>query len=263
MFVKRTLRRSQARSHPHGLIDIAVAMTTHEIATDTVREVGHHIAPGERPDMTRARVGPRRSGDLRRGAERRHPRDRNPQPARREAVRLHHGHRAAVRKLAYPRRRRPVRVPRRGRWVSRRRERGRCATPCDEHPLLAPARPGRVIPTRRPLVPPSGFERSRQHRNTTFEAWNLLHLAGMIRDTGGIRHRGSQRSPRDAARRIDIPNPGHRSRRGARAAGLPKEPRTPPCVLNPSWTAGIAAGLDLIPTRWPAVCGKPARRRRR
>ena len=48
------------------------------------------------------------------------------------------------------------------------------------------------------------------NRNTTFMTWNLLHLARMIKDAGGIPAHGNQRSEWDAGCRFDFPNPEHR-----------------------------------------------------
>jgi multimeric flavodoxin WrbA len=47
-------------------------------------------------------------------------------------------------------------------------------------------------------------------RNTTFMTWNLLHLARMISDAGGIPAHGNQRALWDAGCRFDAPNPEHR-----------------------------------------------------
>jgi multimeric flavodoxin WrbA len=48
------------------------------------------------------------------------------------------------------------------------------------------------------------------NRNTTFMTWNLLHLARMIKDRGGIPAHGNQRAAWDAGCRFDFPNPEHR-----------------------------------------------------
>ena len=48
------------------------------------------------------------------------------------------------------------------------------------------------------------------NRNTTFMTWNLLHLARMLKDAGGIPAHGNQRSEWDAGCRFDYPNPEHR-----------------------------------------------------
>ena len=48
------------------------------------------------------------------------------------------------------------------------------------------------------------------NRNTTFMTWNLLHLARMLKDAGGIPAHGNQRSEWDAGCRFDYPNPDYR-----------------------------------------------------
>jgi multimeric flavodoxin WrbA len=55
-----------------------------------------------------------------------------------------------------------------------------------------------------------GPENEFTNRNTTFATWNLLHLARMLRDAGGIPAWGNQRSEWDAGARFDFPNPEHR-----------------------------------------------------
>lgn len=48
------------------------------------------------------------------------------------------------------------------------------------------------------------------NRNTTFMTWNLLHLARLIKDAGGIPVYGNQRAKWDAGCRYDFPNPENR-----------------------------------------------------
>jgi len=55
-----------------------------------------------------------------------------------------------------------------------------------------------------------GPENDFTNRNTTFMTWNLLHLARMLRDAGGIPAHGNQRSEWDAGCRFDFDNPEHR-----------------------------------------------------
>ena len=42
------------------------------------------------------------------------------------------------------------------------------------------------------------------NRNTTFMTWNLLHLARLLKDAGGVPARGNQRSRWDAGERFDF-----------------------------------------------------------
>ena len=47
-------------------------------------------------------------------------------------------------------------------------------------------------------------------RNTTFMTWNLMHLAKLLKNTGGIPAYGNQRSKWDAGSRFDFENPEYR-----------------------------------------------------
>ena len=55
-----------------------------------------------------------------------------------------------------------------------------------------------------------GPENDFTNRNTTFMTWNLMHLARMIKDAGGIPAHGNQRSLWEAGCRFDYPNPEYR-----------------------------------------------------
>ena len=55
-----------------------------------------------------------------------------------------------------------------------------------------------------------GPENDFTNRNTTFMTWNLLHMARMIKDAGGIPAHGNQRSLWDAGCRSDFANPAYR-----------------------------------------------------
>lgn len=57
---------------------------------------------------------------------------------------------------------------------------------------------------------PVGYDNEFTQRNTTFMTWNLLHLARMLKDAGGIPAHGNQRSQWEAGCRFDHPNPEHR-----------------------------------------------------
>ena len=48
------------------------------------------------------------------------------------------------------------------------------------------------------------------NRNTTFMTWNLMHLARMLTDAGGIPAHGNQRALWEAGCRFDHPNPEYR-----------------------------------------------------
>jgi len=55
-----------------------------------------------------------------------------------------------------------------------------------------------------------GPENDFTNRNTTFMTWNLLHVARILKDAGGIPAHGNQRSEWDAGCRFDFPNPDYR-----------------------------------------------------
>lgn len=55
-----------------------------------------------------------------------------------------------------------------------------------------------------------GPENDFTNRNTTFMTWNLLHMARLLKDAGGLPAHGNQRSEWEAGCRFDMPNPEHR-----------------------------------------------------
>lgn len=55
-----------------------------------------------------------------------------------------------------------------------------------------------------------GPENDFTQRNTTFMTWNLMHMARMLKDNGGIPAYGNQRSVWDAGCSFDHPNPEYR-----------------------------------------------------
>ena len=71
---------------------------------------------------------------------------------------------------------------------------------------VGPAGPGPSY-----LDPGSGGpENDFTNRNTTFMTWNLMHLAKMLKDAGGMPAYGNQRSEWDAGARFDFENPEYR-----------------------------------------------------
>ena len=56
----------------------------------------------------------------------------------------------------------------------------------------------------------NGIDNDFTQRNTTFMTWNLMHMARMLKDNGGIPAHGNQRSAWDAGARFDHPNPEYR-----------------------------------------------------
>lgn len=55
-----------------------------------------------------------------------------------------------------------------------------------------------------------GPENDFTNRNTTFMTWNVMHLAKMLKDNGGVPAYGNQRSKWDAGARFDFANPEYR-----------------------------------------------------
>jgi len=55
-----------------------------------------------------------------------------------------------------------------------------------------------------------GMDNDFTNRNTTFMTWNLMHLAKMLKDAGGVPAYGNQRSKWDAGARFDFENPEYR-----------------------------------------------------
>jgi len=70
---------------------------------------------------------------------------------------------------------------------------------------------GEAGPGQSYLDPGSGGpENDFTNRNTTFMTWNLMHLARILKDAGGIPAYGNQRSEWDAGCRFDYENPEYR-----------------------------------------------------
>lgn len=55
-----------------------------------------------------------------------------------------------------------------------------------------------------------GLDNDFTNRNTTFMTWNLMHVAQMLKNAGGIPAFGNQRSSWDAGARFDFENPEYR-----------------------------------------------------
>ena len=55
-----------------------------------------------------------------------------------------------------------------------------------------------------------GPENSFTQRNTTFMTWNLMHMARMLKDAGGLPAYGNSRKDWDDGARFDHPNPEYR-----------------------------------------------------
>lgn len=55
-----------------------------------------------------------------------------------------------------------------------------------------------------------GLDNDFTRRNTTFMAWNLMHMARMLKDAGGVPAYGNQKTAWDKGERFDHPNPEYR-----------------------------------------------------
>jgi multimeric flavodoxin WrbA len=55
-----------------------------------------------------------------------------------------------------------------------------------------------------------GLDNDFTNRNTTFMTWNLMHMARLLKDRGGIPAYGNQRKAWDAGSRFDFANPEYR-----------------------------------------------------
>jgi multimeric flavodoxin WrbA len=56
----------------------------------------------------------------------------------------------------------------------------------------------------------AGLSNDFTNRNATFMTWNLMHMAKMLKDAGGLPAYGNQRSKWDAGARFDFENPEYR-----------------------------------------------------
>jgi multimeric flavodoxin WrbA len=56
----------------------------------------------------------------------------------------------------------------------------------------------------------AGYDNEFTQRNTTFMTWNLMHLARILKDAGGVPAHGNQRSAWEAGCRFDYANPDYR-----------------------------------------------------
>ncbi len=57
----------------------------------------------------------------------------------------------------------------------------------------------------------AGFDNDFTQRNTTIMSWNLMHLARMLKNAGGIPNRGNDRNAWKAGCRFGYENPEHRA----------------------------------------------------
>ena len=225
LFVNCTLKKSPELSHTQGLIDIAAAiMAAQGVATEKIRAIDHEIASGVWPDMTE------------------HGWDRDEWPALYERVQaadilvigsaIWLGEKTSectkVIERLYGN---SHLLNDQGQYAFYGKVGGCLITGnedgvkhCSMNILYSLQHLGYVIPPQADagwigeagpgpsyLDPGSGGpENDFTNRNTTFMSWNLMHLARMLRDAGGMPAHGNQRALWDAGCRFDFPNPDYR-----------------------------------------------------
>jgi multimeric flavodoxin WrbA len=225
LFINCTLKRSPERSHTQGLIDVSAGiMSRHGVRVEVLRAIDHDIATGVWPDMTEhgwpsdewpaiyERVmaanilviaGPIWLGDnssvTKRVIERlygcSHLLNEAGQYAYygRVAGCLITGNEDGVKHCAMN-------------VLYSLQHLGFTIPPQADAGWIGPIGPGPSY-----LDPESGGPESDiTNRNTTFMTWNLMHLARMLADAGGIPAHGNQRAGWDAGCRYDFENPEHR-----------------------------------------------------
>ncbi|MDX1673786.1 MAG: flavodoxin family protein [Longimicrobiales bacterium] len=221
LFINCTLKRSPRRSHTRGLLDVSrTIMERNGVTTQVIRAVDHAIAPGVQPDMTA------------------HGWEEDAWPAIQDEVMA-----ADILVLGTPiwlgdKSSVCTRVVERlygnsgdlnadGQYAYYGRVAGCIVTGnedgikhCAMNILYSLQHLGYTIPPQADAgwigeagPGPSyldessgGPENEFTQRNTTFMTWNLMHLARMLKDAGGIPAHGNQRSAWDAGARFDHPN---------------------------------------------------------
>jgi multimeric flavodoxin WrbA len=226
LFVNCTLKRSPERSHTGGLIEVSKAiMVKHGVTVDVIRAVDHDIATGVWPDMTEhgwtsdewpalyrdlvlpadilVIAGPIWLGD-------------NSSVTKRVIERLYGNSHLlnAAGQYAY--------YGRVAGCLITGNEDG--VKHCAQNVLYSLQHLGYTIPPQADAgwigeagpgpsyldAGSGGPDNDFTNRNTTFMTWNLLHLARMLKDAGGIPVHGNQRSEWDAGCRFDFANPEYR-----------------------------------------------------
>jgi multimeric flavodoxin WrbA len=225
LFLNCTLKPTPALSHTDGLIEISRAiMEKNGVAVEVLRPVDHRIAPGVYPDMTE------------------HGFERDDWPAIQAKVMaadilvlttpIWLGEKSSVCTQAIERLYGlSAELNEHGQYAYYGRVGGCLVTGnedgvkhCAMNILYSLQHLGYTIPPQADagwigeagpgpsyLEPDSGGpENDFTNRNTTFMTWNLLHLARLLKDRGGLPAHGNQRSAWDAGCRFDHPNPEYR-----------------------------------------------------
>lgn len=225
LFINCTLKKSPEQSHTDGLVDISTAiMEKNGVAVERIRAVDYEIATGVYPDMTE------------------HGWDRDEWPQIYERVHaadililttpIWLGEKSSVcTKVIERLYGNSSQLNDQGQYAYYGRVGGCLVTGnedgakhCAMNVLYSLQHLGYVIPPQADAAwlgeagpGPSyldegsgGPENDFTNRNTTFMTWNLLHIARMIKDAGGIPAHGNQRAAWDAGCRFDYVNPDYR-----------------------------------------------------
>ena len=225
LFVNCTLKPSPELSNTEGLMRISTAiMERNGVTVDFVRAVDHDLAPGVWPDM---REHGATSDDWPELYERVQAADilvrRLADLARREVLGVHAHHRAALRCSSV--------LNENGQYAYYGKVGGCLITGnedgikhCSMNILYSLQHLGYTIPPQADAgwigeagPGPSYLDEGSggpandfTNRNTTFMTWNLLHVARILKDAGGMPAHGNQRSLWDAGCRFDFANPEYR-----------------------------------------------------
>ena len=225
VFINTSLKRSSETSHTQTLMDVAIAiMEAQGVKTTTLRAADLDIPPGVQPDMTE------------------HGWDSDGWPAVQKQVMAANilvigtpiwlGDKSSIctrvieRLYGYS-----GRLNDQGQWAYYGRVGGCIVTGnedgikhCAMNILYSLQHLGYVIPPQADAGwigeagPGSsygddgkvGLDNEFTQRNTTFMAWNLMHMARMLQDAGGIPAHGNQKTAWDKGERFDHPNPEYR-----------------------------------------------------
>jgi len=225
LFLNCTLKRSPELSHTEGLIEIAKQiLLSNGVAVEVLRPVDYEVAPGVWPDMTE------------------HGFERDEWPQIQEQVMaadilvlgtaIWLGEKTSVCTRSIERLYGASGILNEAGQYAYYGRVGGClvtgnedgAKHCAMNVLYSLQHLGFVIPPQADaawlgeagpgpsyLDPGSGGpENDFTNRNTTFMTWNLMHLARLLKDAGGIPAHGNQRSAWDAGCRFDFANPDYR-----------------------------------------------------
>ena len=229
VFINSSLKRSSERSHTQTLMDVAIAvMEAQGVTTTTLRAADLDIPPGVQPDMTE------------------HGWDSDGWPAVQKKVMAAEilvigtpiwlGDKSSIctrvieRLYGYS-----GKLNEKGQWAYYGRVGGCIVTGnedgikhCAMNILYSLQHLGYVIPPQADAgwigeagPGPSygdddkaggkvGLDNDFTQRNTTFMAWNLMHMARMLKDAGGIPAHGNQISVWEKGERFNHPNPEYR-----------------------------------------------------